>query len=381
MKVKPSVNLNNVSHKNAINFLKEAKNRKLPIFTIQEGWSYQVGLGEKLEFIIPMNSHRGALCSNDKYYTSEIAESCGISVPRHVLVEKKTSRDYKKLTKGLKFPLVVKPTSRSLSLGVTLGIKNNKQLKKAISYGFKYDNKLIIEEFIDNALDYRLTFFRGKFLGAIVSIPQFITGDGKSKINELIKKLNSDRRKKYGLKPRTMEWVFNTYIAQHNYTLSSILSKGRSIKIYSGSGLYKNITQKVHPENVELCRNICQISGLEFSGVDFISPDASVPFYKNGAVINETNSYPDTGIYSKVIFGEKIDIANKIIKEMFPSDKSAWIPIFYKNNRVTDFAKLKKLFKKKPKTVFLKKPDRKIEKPRLLLLNYLLNKQVKRITL
>lgn len=47
----------------------------------------------------------------------------------------------------LNFPMIVKPANGGSSIGITKA-NNKRQLKKAINYAFKFDNKIIVEKFI-----------------------------------------------------------------------------------------------------------------------------------------------------------------------------------------------------------------------------------------
>lgn len=380
MKVKPITPATKESLFQTKLYVEEVKRRKLPGFIIKEK-EYQVGLGEKLRSIRKPNDSRSIANSKSKFDVSEILESCGTPVPKHTLLKKKERKQYRKLIKNLRLPLVVKPVTKSRCVGITLGLKKHDELKKAVSLAFKYGNEVIIEEFIPDLLDYRLTFFKGEYLGAVLAVPEVVIGDGKSKVTELIKEYNRFRKSKYDLPPLTHDWVFKTFLAQYGYSLNSVPRKGEEIRIYGRGGIYKNVSKEVHEDNIELCRNACQVLGLEFAGVDFMSKDASIKYSRNGAVINEVNSYPHVTLYRDIIIGEKLNLPKRILRIAFPSDGSAWIPITRRGKAIKDFVELRKHLRKKPKEVTLKEPKRKLKTPKLPLLNYLLNNKVARIKL
>lgn len=359
-------------------YIEEVVKRNLPIFKITRGM-YQFGIGNKLKTLMGLATLRAARLTKNKNLTHNILRGCNISVPKQILLEK-DDKDLKKI-EGLKFPLVAKPFDKSLSFGVTLDIRDKNQLKKAISYAFKCGSKVVIEEFIGHSFDYRLSFFDGHYLGTMVSIPQYIKGDGKKTTQQLINELNVWRKKEYNLKPRENKWIYHMALLSYGLTFNSIPAKGKKIKIYSGSGLYENVSEKIHPENIELCRMASDVLGLTLSGVDFMSPNASIPYYKNGGKINEINDFPDLGIYTKTPIGKKINVAEKAVQIMFPTDKSAWVPIKYKGRIITEFNELKKLLNVKPREVFLSDPDRKIKNKKLPLIAFLTNFRVTKINI
>ena len=48
----------------------------------------------------------------------------------------------------------------------------------------------------------------------------------------------------------------------------------------------------MHPDNVTACEMAAGVVGLDIAGIDVLTPDISVPFRENGAVIIEVNAGP-----------------------------------------------------------------------------------------
>lgn len=92
------------------------------------------------------NSYECALRANNKYMMREAFSAAGIPCPRYQMV---TAVDSLHLN-GWKYPLIIKPTDRSGSLGVTK-VANEEELiiavNKAISFSFK--KEAIVEEYIE----------------------------------------------------------------------------------------------------------------------------------------------------------------------------------------------------------------------------------------
>ncbi len=82
----------------------------------------------------------------DKICSRKLFIQAGITVPKYVLVNKKTPQP-KTLSK-LKFPLFVKPKAQGSSVGVSK-VKSKKDLPKALKNAFSYGNEAIVEEFLD----------------------------------------------------------------------------------------------------------------------------------------------------------------------------------------------------------------------------------------
>ncbi len=81
----------------------------------------------------------------DKYLSKLIAKDLGINVAKDILVEKTT--DLTNLKIAFNPPYIVKPNNGGSSLGITK-VQNSKDLPKALTSAFLYDDRVLIEEFV-----------------------------------------------------------------------------------------------------------------------------------------------------------------------------------------------------------------------------------------
>ena len=84
----------------------------------------------------------------DKYIAKKIAEACGLSVLKDILMikgEKISSVEKKKI----KYPVMIKPVGLGSSIGLTR-VSNQKELDDALEVAFCYDRRVIIEEALDD---------------------------------------------------------------------------------------------------------------------------------------------------------------------------------------------------------------------------------------
>ena len=87
-----------------------------------------------------------AICMN-KEYTKRILSTCkDIPMAKSVFVRK--GEDVNELTKDLKFPVITKPVSEGSSFGMTK-VNKKEELQKAYEDAIKYNDDVLIEEFID----------------------------------------------------------------------------------------------------------------------------------------------------------------------------------------------------------------------------------------
>ena len=92
----------------------------------------------------------GSALAMDKYHSREIFKLAGLNTPKTMKL--KAGENYSArlnffINKITKLPVVVKPCSNGSSVGVQIVEEMNK-LGKAIKTSFKYDNNVLVEEFI-----------------------------------------------------------------------------------------------------------------------------------------------------------------------------------------------------------------------------------------
>lgn len=86
-----------------------------------------------------------AMCMN-KDLTKRIFISQGINTPKWHMIRHRENIQYENLEK-MSYPLVVKPNNGGSSIGINI-VKNRQQLQDAILEAFKYDNEVMVEEYI-----------------------------------------------------------------------------------------------------------------------------------------------------------------------------------------------------------------------------------------
>ena len=119
---------------------------------------------------------KGSMIAMNKILSKEILERENINTARWT--EYNEQSNYK----DLKFPLVVKPASNGSSVGVSI-VKNEKELKDAITECKKYKDKILIEEYIEGR-EFSVGVLKGKALMPIEIIPKDGFYDYKNKYQE-----------------------------------------------------------------------------------------------------------------------------------------------------------------------------------------------------
>jgi len=87
-----------------------------------------------------------ALAMN-KNITKIIAKKAGLEVARDIILTKIKKYNTKKIIEKLSLPIVIKPMELGSSVGMSIA-RNEKELKEGVKKAFKYDSKIMLEQFI-----------------------------------------------------------------------------------------------------------------------------------------------------------------------------------------------------------------------------------------
>jgi cyanophycin synthetase len=233
------------------------------------------------------------------------------------------------------YPIVLKPVNGNHGKGATTNIKTWEDALVALDAAQHYGKAVICERFIEGR-DFRCLVINYKFVAAALRTPAAVIGDGKSTIQELIDKVNSDPRRGYGhekvLTSIKIDHFTNDILANKEYTLETVLAGGEELWLkptanLSTGGTATDVTDYVHPSNVFLCERIARIIGLDICGIDIMAPDLSQPIKENGGAILEVNAAPGYRMHLEPTEGLARNVAEPVIDMLYPPGSTARIPI------------------------------------------------------
>lgn len=90
----------------------------------------------------------GSAIGMDKDIAKKLLSHAGIPVGKFLAIRNSESISYKNVVKQLGLPLFVKPANLGSSVGISK-VTNEAEFKKALKSAFKYDTKVILEEYIN----------------------------------------------------------------------------------------------------------------------------------------------------------------------------------------------------------------------------------------
>ena len=242
----------------------------------------------------------GAASTQNKYIAIQMMRRAGIPVPRGLLAD---SRELSfKAVSHLSLPVVVKPVDRDRGEGVTVGVCDDQGFRAAMDSAFRLSTGVLVEEQASGVC-HRILLIDGKVGYVVRRNPRSLQGDGVHTVRELAERENAAIMKKIPLKRLPLyelDEIAGICIARQGLDLDSIPAAGqrvalRDVQSTVWGGDPEVLTDALHPDNLEIAARAARLFGLECAGVDFISEDISVPWYDNGAVINEVNYAPVIG--------------------------------------------------------------------------------------
>ena len=83
----------------------------------------------------------------NKIMTLELAKAAGLTVPKFIEIDRVHKR-LPLIAKEIGFPCVVKPNAAGSSVGITI-VRKKADLKKAVNYAFKEDDRVLVDEYIE----------------------------------------------------------------------------------------------------------------------------------------------------------------------------------------------------------------------------------------
>lgn len=203
-------------------------------------------------------------------------------------------------------PAVVKPTNAASSDGVTVGVVSVEQFTAAWDVALKAGNehtRVLVEQFVEG-LEVRAFVVNKRVVAAVVRLPPFVVGDGKSNIGQLID-LDQKARDVHR-KIRSKFAVGWSAIENAGYTSTSIPSEGDIVivgyfKSMAYGGLFFDVTDRLH-ESIEdiAVRATNAIPHLEIAGIDLLLDSVDDPQTVN---VIEVNTTPATDLHRYPTYG------------------------------------------------------------------------------
>jgi D-alanine-D-alanine ligase-like ATP-grasp enzyme len=232
--------------------------------------------------------------AGNKPYCCKVARRHGIPIARHRAFRLDDSDAAWSFMTSRGGAFVVKPANRSAGLGVTMHVRNRRELENAAALASLYSDELMIETMVP-AESCRLLYLDGELIHAVRRRGVRIVGDGHSTVRELLVSQGF-------LRPASDKAILCTLEAQA-LSLESQPPAGKEVvaRYLPADERVTGELRTVYNECITalVCRDLArslvplvEAVGSRFAGVDLLTNDPSVPLSKSGGIFLELNTTP-----------------------------------------------------------------------------------------
>jgi cyanophycin synthetase len=317
--------------------VEEAKRRGIPVRRLNNYSLVQLGLGKNLRRIqATLSDYTSAIAveiAQDKDDTKRVLGNIGLPVPTGDVA--RTIERAIDIVGEIRYPVILKPLDASHGRGISGRIDNEEALREAWNDAREYGNRIVIEQYAEGR-DHRVLVINGKVCACAERVPARVVGDGMSTITQLIERENRNPRRGVGhtktLTKLPADQRTVLFLKKQGLTPDSVPANDQTVYLrgtanLSTGGTAVDRTDEMHPDNITACEMAAGIIGLDIAGIDVLTPDISVPFRENGAVIIEVNAGPGIRMHTHPTEGSPRNVAAPIIDMLYPPGTKATIPV------------------------------------------------------
>jgi cyanophycin synthetase len=317
--------------------VEEAKRRGIPVRRLNNYSLVQLGLGKNLRRIqATLSDYTSAIAveiAQDKDDTKRVLGNIGLPVPNGDVA--RTIERAIDIVDEIGYPVILKPLDASHGRGISGKIDTEEALKEAWNDAREFGNRIVIEQYAEGR-DHRVLVINGKVVACAERIPARVVGDGVSTIAQLIERENKDGRRGVGhtktLTKLPADERTACFLRKQGRTLQTVPAHDETVFLrgtanLSTGGTAVDRTDEMHPDNITACEMAAGIIGLDIAGIDVLTPDISVPFRENGAVIIEVNAGPGIRMHTHPTEGTPRNVGAPIIDMLYPPGSKATIPV------------------------------------------------------
>jgi cyanophycin synthetase len=314
-----------------------ANKRNIPYMRLDELNLVQLGYGansKKIQATIASTTrYLGVDVAGDKDKTKAILGFHGVPVPSGDVTQHLDRAV--KIASRIGYPVVVKPLDASQGRGIVTNIRTEDELRIAFEDAKRHRNSVVVERYLPGR-DFRLLVINQKFVAAAERVPAHVIGDGQHTIAELVDVANQDPRRGQGhekvLTRIKIDAATLRLLELRGMTPDTVPDPGVVVQLkttanLSTGGTSIDVTDRVHPANIELAERISSLIGLDIAGIDVVAPDVETPITENGGGIVEVNAAPGFRMHLAPTEGKPRPVGEAVVDMLFPPGCESRIPI------------------------------------------------------
>ncbi len=313
-----------------------ATERGIPHIRLNDGNLVQLGHGASQRRIWTAETDQTSAIAeeiaSDKDLTKSLLQSCGVPVPEGQVV--KTAEEAWEAAQDIGLPVALKPYDGNHGRGVSLDLRNQKDIEAAFLLAQrKGDGSVIVEQFIAGN-EHRLLVVGKRVIAAARGETAWVTGDGQSNIIALVdSQINTDPRRGTGedaplnaLAPQDgAEIVLE--LERQNFTAYSVPAQGEKVLIQRNGNVAFDVSDHIHPSVAAAATLAARVVGLDIAGVDMVLEDISRPLSAQRGAVIEVNASPGLLSHLKPASGQARPIGKAIIEHLFGDEHNGRIQV------------------------------------------------------
>jgi cyanophycin synthetase len=293
-----------------------------------EGWPGYMQLGEGARQVrtdrISSTGRTAIELTSDKTVSTSLLFRHGIPVPSHIATTRPARAWPAAQQIGL--PVVVKPRWGDMGAAVSVGLTTQSDVEAAFRRASRVGPWVLIERLVPGE-DHRVLVAGGRFIAAVQRLPAAVLGDGKTTIERLLIRANADPRRTAGkttpLNPIIYDEDCERWLRDQGWTLESVPPAGARVRLKSAAnwaagGSLRDVTDSIHPDNVEMCVRAVVLCGVDVGGADFLTTDITRSFREVGGALCEVNVLPSLEVH---LFAEgrgDRDVLGDVLDALYP---------------------------------------------------------------
>jgi GNAT-family acetyltransferase (TIGR03103 family) len=250
---------------------------------------------------------------DDKAVTRRIVERAGLNVPEQIVAGEDASieaflQDHRSV--------VVKPARGEQGRGVSVGLTELEDVKRAIAEAREISDRVLVEDCFEGQ-DLRLVVIDYQVVAAAVRRPPCVVGDGQSTIRALIEQQSRRREAATGGESRIpIDEETVRCLAASGLTLDSVVPEGEEVLVRKTANLHTggsihDVTDIVHPRLIEAACQAARAIDIPVTGIDFMVKAPTQPDY----VFIEANERPGLANH------EPQPTAQRFVDLLFPQSR------------------------------------------------------------
>jgi GNAT-family acetyltransferase (TIGR03103 family) len=229
---------------------------------------------------------------DDKRVTRRIMERAGVRVARGADAGEGNLSDAVALMREVG-EVVVKPARGEQGRGITVGVRDEAGLERAVALALQFCPDVLVEELVDGE-DLRVVVIDRAVVAAAVRRPAEVVGDGRHTVTELIHATSLRRERATGGESQIpLDDTTREVVAGRGYDMDDVPPNGERIRVRRTANLHtggtiEDVTDRLYPEIAQAAVRAAAALGIPVTGLDFLVPDVGGAGY----VFIEANERP-----------------------------------------------------------------------------------------